>query len=259
MRGRPRDRGGRVPRCDRPGHALRGAHPPAARREGRRRRRCAPGRVSQRSRRRGNRCPGFQNPTGALMSAETRRRLVRVAQDEDVVLIDDRTHSDLDHGATAPPPLASFDDQANVVTIGSMSKLYWGGLRLGWIRARSSLINRLIEQSRAATSAPRHRCRSSPPSSSTTITTPPGRGETSSCAAHCQRSNQRCAHRCPRLNGTRRRAVRISGYGCPAPTRWNSATEHSRRRRRHRGATALMPSGAGDGPDRIPYYAEPQR
>jgi DNA-binding transcriptional MocR family regulator len=90
--------------------------------------------------------PDFQNPTGALMSAETRRRLVRVAQDEDVVLIDDRTHADLDHGATAALPLASFDDQARVVTIGGMSKLYWGGLRLGWIRARSSLINRLIEQ-----------------------------------------------------------------------------------------------------------------
>lgn len=90
--------------------------------------------------------PDFQNPTGALMSVETRRRLVRVAQEEDVVVIDDRTHADLDHGAVPPAPLASFDDQSRVVTIGGMSKLYWGGLRLGWIRARSSLINRLVEQ-----------------------------------------------------------------------------------------------------------------
>jgi DNA-binding transcriptional MocR family regulator len=101
--------------------------------------------------------PDFQNPTGALMAEETRRRLVRVAQEEDVVLIDDRTHTDLGHGATPPPPLASFDDQSRVVTIGGMSKLYWGGLRLGWIRARSSLINRLIEHkagSDLGTSAP---------------------------------------------------------------------------------------------------------
>jgi len=90
--------------------------------------------------------PDFQNPTGALMSGETRRRLIRVAQEEDVVLIDDRTHTDLDLGSPLPPPLGSFDDQSRVVTIGGMSKLYWGGLRLGWIRARSSLINRLIEQ-----------------------------------------------------------------------------------------------------------------
>ncbi|HEY6468950.1 MAG TPA: PLP-dependent aminotransferase family protein [Candidatus Dormibacteraeota bacterium] len=88
----------------------------------------------------------FQNPTGAVMSAETRRRLVHVAQREDVVVIDDRTHSDLDHGAELPPPLGSFDEQSRVITIGGMSKLYWGGLRLGWIRARESLINRLTEQ-----------------------------------------------------------------------------------------------------------------
>ncbi len=101
--------------------------------------------------------PDFQNPTGTLMPVETRRQLIRVAQDEDVVLIDDRTHADLDHGSDPLPPLASFDDQSRVVTIGSMSKLYWGGFRLGWIRARSSLINRLIEQKSASdlgTSAP---------------------------------------------------------------------------------------------------------
>jgi DNA-binding transcriptional MocR family regulator len=101
--------------------------------------------------------PDFQNPTGTLMPAGARQRLVRVAQEEDIVLIDDRTHADLDHGAVPPPPVASFDDQSRVVTIGGMSKLYWGGLRLGWIRARSSLINRLVEHkagSDLGTSAP---------------------------------------------------------------------------------------------------------
>jgi DNA-binding transcriptional MocR family regulator len=101
--------------------------------------------------------PDFQNPTGALMSEATRRRLMQVAHDADVVLIDDRTHADLDHGSAPLPPLALFDDQSRVVTVGGMSKLYWGGLRLGWIRARSSLINRLIEQksgSDLGTSAP---------------------------------------------------------------------------------------------------------
>lgn len=88
----------------------------------------------------------FQNPTGSLMSAATRRRLVQVAKDEDVVLIDDRTHSDLGHGGPPPQPLGSFDDQGRVITIGGMSKLYWGGLRIGWIRARAPLIDRLIEQ-----------------------------------------------------------------------------------------------------------------
>ena len=90
--------------------------------------------------------PNFQNPTGAVMPAETRRMLVDLAHEEDFVIVDDRTHTDLDLGTPPPPPLGSFDDQSRVVTIGGMSKLYWGGLRIGWIRARSSLINRLVEQ-----------------------------------------------------------------------------------------------------------------
>ena len=90
--------------------------------------------------------PDFHNPTGAVMASGTRGMLVDLAHEEDFVIVDDRTHSDLDHGTPTPPPLASFDDQSRVATIGGMSKLYWGGLRIGWIRARSSLINRLIQQ-----------------------------------------------------------------------------------------------------------------
>ena len=90
--------------------------------------------------------PDFHNPTGAVMPASTRERLAELAHEEDFVVVDDRTHADLDHGAAAPPPVGSFDRQARVVTIGGMSKLYWGGLRIGWIRARSSLITRLTQQ-----------------------------------------------------------------------------------------------------------------
>jgi DNA-binding transcriptional MocR family regulator len=69
---------------------------------------------------------------------------VDIAHEAEIFVIDDRTHVDLDLGTAPPPPLASFDDHSRVVTIGGMSKLYWGGLRIGWIRARSSLIDRLI-------------------------------------------------------------------------------------------------------------------
>ncbi len=101
--------------------------------------------------------PDFQNPTGAIMPEERRRKLVDIAREHDIVIVDDRTHADLDHGSSPPPPLASFDDDDRVVTVGGMAKLYWGGLRIGWIRARSSLINRLTEQksySDLGTSAP---------------------------------------------------------------------------------------------------------
>jgi DNA-binding transcriptional MocR family regulator len=86
----------------------------------------------------------FQNPTGVVMPVEARRRLVELSHEAEAFVIDDRTNTDLDLGSAPPPPLASFDDQSRVVTIGGMSKLYWGGLRIGWIRARPSLIDHLI-------------------------------------------------------------------------------------------------------------------
>jgi DNA-binding transcriptional MocR family regulator len=88
--------------------------------------------------------PNFQNPTGVVMPVEARHRLVDIAHEAGSFVIDDRTHTDLDLGTAPPPPLGSFDDQSRVVTIGGMSKLYWGGLRIGWIRARPSLIEHLI-------------------------------------------------------------------------------------------------------------------
>ena len=42
-----------------------------------------------------------------------------------------------------PPPVASFDRHARVLSIGGMSKPFWGGLRIGWIRAAAPLVQRL--------------------------------------------------------------------------------------------------------------------
>src|SRR6185369_9003631 len=46
-------------------------------------------------------------------------------------------------GAEMPPPLAVFDRHSRVVSIGGMSKAYWGGLRIGWVRASAPLVQRL--------------------------------------------------------------------------------------------------------------------
>jgi DNA-binding transcriptional MocR family regulator len=50
-----------------------------------------------------------------------------------------------------PPPLAAFGPgQPNLVSLGSLSKLYWGGLRTGWIRASAGLIARMAAAKAAA-------------------------------------------------------------------------------------------------------------
>ncbi|MFF5292759.1 aminotransferase-like domain-containing protein [Paractinoplanes globisporus] len=84
----------------------------------------------------------FHNPTGAVLPEPERRRLVAAAAAASVPLIDDEALADLGFpGETAPPPLAAYDDE--VITIGSLSKVVWGGLRVGWVRAPEPFIARL--------------------------------------------------------------------------------------------------------------------
>ncbi|MEU8230840.1 PLP-dependent aminotransferase family protein [Actinoplanes sp. NPDC048967] len=88
--------------------------------------------------------PEFQNPTGHLMPADLRERLVAAAHATGTELVVDESFVDLPlDGTPVPPPVAVFDRHSRVVSIGGMSKAYWGGLRIGWVRASAPLVQRL--------------------------------------------------------------------------------------------------------------------
>ncbi|MCU1532089.1 MAG: PLP-dependent aminotransferase family protein [Arthrobacter sp.] len=84
--------------------------------------------------------PDFHNPTGRLMSDAQRRQLVRAAAASGTVLVVDETLRELNLDAARSTPLAAFSPA--VVSIGSLSKSHWAGLRTGWIRAGAPLIQR---------------------------------------------------------------------------------------------------------------------
>ena len=86
--------------------------------------------------------PTFHNPTGSVLSSFERRSLVEAAAAANVPLIEDEVLSDLGFpGTPVPPPLAVHAD--GVISVGSLSKSVWGGLRIGWVRAPEPLIARL--------------------------------------------------------------------------------------------------------------------
>lgn len=88
--------------------------------------------------------PEFQNPTGHLMSPVLRERVVGAAHACGTELVVDESFVDLSlDGAPMPPPVACFDRHSRVISIGGMSKPYWGGLRIGWVRASAPLVQRL--------------------------------------------------------------------------------------------------------------------
>jgi len=81
--------------------------------------------------------PDNQNPTGLTMPAHDRARLARIITETRTRTIVDETISDIWLDEAPPPPLASYLSGRRdlVITIGSVSKSFWGGLRIGWIRA----------------------------------------------------------------------------------------------------------------------------
>ncbi len=83
--------------------------------------------------------PTGHNPTGTVMTTLRRQAVAAIADAGRATIIEDLTLADLvlDTSPPPPPPLAAFS--AHVVAVGSVSKLLWGGLRVGWIRAGEPL------------------------------------------------------------------------------------------------------------------------
>ncbi len=79
--------------------------------------------------------PSYHNPTGWLMPAEQRETIARMSADLRLPILEDGTMADTPITREPPPPIASYASKAPIFTVGSMSKLFWGGLRLGWVRA----------------------------------------------------------------------------------------------------------------------------
>ncbi len=87
--------------------------------------------------------PTFHNPTGCVVPAQARRELARLCQISGIPFIEDNTLAELALGNEPPLPLAGYARDAPIVSIGSLSKVFWAGLRVGWIRAPRPVIAQL--------------------------------------------------------------------------------------------------------------------
>ena len=88
--------------------------------------------------------PTYQNPSGSVLPAARRRKLVELARQHGFIVLADEVYQLLYYGEPPPPPIASFDDsdEGCVISLGSFSKILAPGLRTGWLHARPPLIQR---------------------------------------------------------------------------------------------------------------------
>lgn len=90
--------------------------------------------------------PDFQNPTGHLMDDATRTAVAAIFARSRTVGVIDEAHQLLAlDGQPVPPPLAAYIEAAGgeAITVGGASKSFWGGLRIGWMRAPLSRVDAL--------------------------------------------------------------------------------------------------------------------
>ncbi|GAA1782284.1 PLP-dependent aminotransferase family protein [Nostocoides veronense] len=87
--------------------------------------------------------PDFQNPTGRTLSLERRQRLVELAEEFDVMILEDTPYRELRYEGTRLPTIKSFDTTGRVIHLGSFSKILAPGLRLGWVLATPEIREKL--------------------------------------------------------------------------------------------------------------------
>ena len=86
----------------------------------------------------------YNNPTGTVLSMPRRERFAAMAAREGWVIVEDETLCDISMHESEPPlPIAALNSSATVLTIGSACKLFWGGLRIGWVRGEAHMMSRI--------------------------------------------------------------------------------------------------------------------
>jgi DNA-binding transcriptional MocR family regulator len=96
--------------------------------------------------------PTGHNPVGSVLPSLWRQSMAAVADSGRVTVVEDLALADLRLSSPlAPTPLAAMSPE--VVAVGSASKLFWGGLRVGWIRIPSESLRSAVVAAKLPTSA----------------------------------------------------------------------------------------------------------
>jgi len=94
--------------------------------------------------------PDFQNPAGITMSLEKRKRLLEIAEQEDLLIFEDNPYSQLRFAGEAVPTLKSMDENGRVIMLFTLSKVLSAGLRLAFLIAQEDLIEILLRMKQAS-------------------------------------------------------------------------------------------------------------
>jgi 2-aminoadipate transaminase len=87
--------------------------------------------------------PTFQNPSGVTMTESRRRKMIDIASEHDLLVIEDDPYGDIRFEGDPVPPMKSFDKEGRVVYLGTFSKILAPGLRVAWAVGNEDIIAKM--------------------------------------------------------------------------------------------------------------------
>ncbi len=88
--------------------------------------------------------PNFQNPTGCVTSLDRRKRIYEIAGKYNLIIVEDDPYREFCYEGEVPPSYKSMDKEGRVVYLGSYSKIFLPGIRVGWMVAPPPLLEKAI-------------------------------------------------------------------------------------------------------------------
>ena len=88
--------------------------------------------------------PDFQNPSGITMNREQRLEVIEVAKKYDLLIVEDSPYREIRFEGDPEQMMYAMDDSNRVITLGTFSKIFLPGFRLGWVIAHPSIIEKLV-------------------------------------------------------------------------------------------------------------------
>ncbi|MGW5715735.1 aminotransferase-like domain-containing protein [Amycolatopsis sp. NPDC003865] len=97
--------------------------------------------------------PNFHNPAGVTLAVERRAEILEICREHGVLVVEDNPYGLLGFDGQTYPALRSTDPD-NVVYLGSFSKTFASGLRVGWVLAPHAVREKLVLAAESATLCP---------------------------------------------------------------------------------------------------------
>ncbi|MGA1821445.1 MAG: PLP-dependent aminotransferase family protein [Thermoplasmatota archaeon] len=88
--------------------------------------------------------PTFHNPAGVCMSRSRRSKLIDLAHDFDILIVEDDPYGELRYTGEVLPPLKSLDKEDRVIYLGTFSKTLVPGFRIAWSAGPTQIINKMV-------------------------------------------------------------------------------------------------------------------